>query len=160
MAPWRHIATSGRARCVLPNGKQLPTQERSLTIFAPTTNMGQKIDAVLSDINLLFFSDIAKMSPYEHYFIIFSERINFMKTVNLGDKYTHRVTLRLNEEQYEFLIKVSSILGVSPSDYLRMTVNSGMVATKNGLDEFSNGNMLKGMVGTNENVKTNSDDIV
>lgn len=78
-----------------------------------------------------------------------------MKTVNLGDKYTHRVTLRLNEEQYEFLIKVSSILGVSPSDYLRMTVNSGMVATKNGLDEI-----MKGMVGTNENVKTNSDDIV
>ena len=83
-----------------------------------------------------------------------------MKTVNLGDKYTHRVTLRLNEDQYEFLIKVSSILGVSPSDYLRMTVNSGMVATKNGLDELSDGNMLKGMVGTNENVKTNSDDIV
>lgn len=83
-----------------------------------------------------------------------------MKTVNLGDKYTHRVTLRLNEEQYEFLIKVSSILGVSPSDYLRMTVNSGMVATKNGLNELSNGNLLKGMVGTNENVKTNSDDIV
>ena len=83
-----------------------------------------------------------------------------MKTVNLGDKYTHRVTLRLNEEQYEFLIKVSSILGVSPSDYLRMTVNSGMVATKNGIDELSNGNMLKGMVGTNENVKTNSDNIV
>ena len=83
-----------------------------------------------------------------------------MKTVNLGDKYTHRVTLRLNEEQYEFLLKVSSILGVSPSDYLRMTVNSGMVATKNGLNELSNGNMLKGMVGTNENVKTNSDDIL
>ena len=83
-----------------------------------------------------------------------------MKTVNLGDKYTHRVTLRLNEEQYEFLIKVSSILGVSPSDYLRMIVNSGMVATKNGLDELSNGNMLKGTVGTNENVKTNSVDIV
>lgn len=82
------------------------------------------------------------------------------KTTNLGDKYTHRVTLRLNEEQYEFLIKVSSILGVSPSDYLRMTVNSGMVATKNGLDELSNGNVLKGMVGTNENVKTNSDDFV
>jgi hypothetical protein len=83
-----------------------------------------------------------------------------MKTVNLGDKYNHRLTLRLNEEQYEFLIKVSSILGVSPSEYLRMTVNSGMVATKNGLDEISNGNVLKGMVGTNENVKTNSDDIV
>lgn len=83
-----------------------------------------------------------------------------MKTVNMGDKYTHRITLRLNEEQYDFLIKISSILGVSPSDYLRMVVNSGMVATRGGIDDYSNGNMLKGMVGTNENVKTNSDDIV
>ena len=83
-----------------------------------------------------------------------------MKTVNLGDKYIHRVTLRLNEDQYEFLIKISSILGVSPSDYIRMSINSGMVATKNGIDDLSNGNLLKGMVGTNENVKTNSDDIV
>lgn len=83
-----------------------------------------------------------------------------MKTVNLGDKYTHRVTLRINEEQYEFLIKVSSILGVSPSDYLRMTVNSSMVAMKNSIDDLSNGNILKGKVGTNENVKTDSDDIV
>lgn len=77
------------------------------------------------------------------------------RTVNLGDKYTHRVTLRLNEEQYDFLIKVSGILGISPSDYLRMTVNAGMVATKN------DSNVLKGMVGTNnENVKTNSDNIL
>lgn len=83
-----------------------------------------------------------------------------MKTVNLGDKFVRRITLRLNEEQYDFLIKVSSILGVSPSDYLRMTVNAGMVSTKNGLDDMSSGNFLKGMVGTNENVKTNINDIV
>ena len=83
-----------------------------------------------------------------------------MKTVNLGGKYTHRVTLRLNEEQYDFLIKVSTIIGVSPSDYLRMSVNSCMVATKNSLDEISEGNMMKGMVGTNENVKTDSDNLV
>lgn len=83
-----------------------------------------------------------------------------MNKVNLGDKYTHRVTLRLNDEQYDFLIKVSNILGVSPSDYLRMSVNTGMIATKNNLDEVASGNALKGMVGTNENVKTNSDDIV
>jgi len=82
------------------------------------------------------------------------------RPVNLGEKYTHRVTLRLNEEQYDFLIKVSGILGISPSDYLRMTVNTGMVATKNGINDLSNGNMLKGMVGTDENVKTNSDDIL
>jgi len=82
------------------------------------------------------------------------------RPVNLGDKYTHRVTLRFNEEQYDFLIKVSGILGISPSDYLRMTVNTGMVATKNGINDLSNGNMLKGMVGTDEDVKTNSDNLL
>lgn len=83
-----------------------------------------------------------------------------MKTVNLGERYTHRVTLRLNEEQYNFLIHISEILGVTPSDYLRMVVNSGMVATRNDIDDISNGNILKGKVGTNENVKTDSDDII
>ena len=83
-----------------------------------------------------------------------------MKIVNMGEKYVHRITLRLNEDQYEFLIKVSSILGVTPSDYIRMTINSGMVATRNGIDDISSGNLLKGMVGTHENVKTNCDDIV
>lgn len=85
-----------------------------------------------------------------------------MKTVNMGSKYTHRVTLRLTDEQYNFLIKVSELLGVSPSDYLRMVVNSGMVQTQGklgdvlGLDE----NKVKGMVGTHENVKTDSDNLV
>lgn len=73
--------------------------------------------------------------------------------VNLGDKYSHRITVRLNDEQFNFLIDASAILGVSPSDYIRMAVNSGMMAVKK--DE-----KLKGMVGTNENVKTNSNDIV
>ena len=83
-----------------------------------------------------------------------------MNKVNLGSNYNHRITLRLNDEQYEFIIKVSGILGISPSDYLRMSINSGMVATKNNLDMIANGNLLKGMVGTNENVKTDSNDIV
>lgn len=78
--------------------------------------------------------------------------------MNMGSKLEHRVTLRLNNEQYAFLLKVSELLGVSPSDYLRMSINSGMVATRNNLDEFIDGNALKGMVGTNENVKTDSND--
>lgn len=80
--------------------------------------------------------------------------------MNLGSNYNHRITLRLNEEQYEFIIKVSNILGVSPSDYLRMSINSGMVATKSDLDTLASGNALKGMVGTNENVKTDSNNLV
>lgn len=83
-----------------------------------------------------------------------------MNKVNLGSNYNHRITLRLNEEQYEFIIKVANILGVSPSDYLRMSINSGMIATKSDLDTIAGGNALKGMVGTNENVKTDINDIV
>lgn len=83
-----------------------------------------------------------------------------MNKVNLGANYTHRVTLRLNDEQYNFLIRVSDMLGVSPSDYLRMTVNTGMVSMKSQLSDLTGLNTEKGMVGTNENVKTNSNDIV
>ena len=77
--------------------------------------------------------------------------------MNLGSKFDHRVTLRLNDEQYTFLLKISDILGVSPSDYMRMTINSGMVATRQNLDDYANGKLMKGMVGTNENVKTDCD---
>lgn len=83
-----------------------------------------------------------------------------MKTVNMGNKYTHRVTLRLNDEQYDFLIKVSEVLGVSPSDYIRMVVNSGMVSTQGKLDEALGNKSMKGMVGTDEDVKTDSNDIL
>ena len=85
-----------------------------------------------------------------------------MKTVNMGSKYTHRVTLRLNDEQYAFLINVSEVLGVSPSDYIRMVVNSGMVQTQGTLGTvFGVGdNKEKGMVGTHEDVKTDINNIV
>lgn len=85
-----------------------------------------------------------------------------MKTVNMGSKYTHRVTLRLNDEQYDFLIKVSEVLGVSPSDYIRMVVNSGMIQTQGKLDGVLGvgENKEKGMVGTHEDVKTDSNNLV
>lgn len=76
------------------------------------------------------------------------------KTTNLGDKYTHRVTLRLNDDQYNWLIEVSKVLGVTPSDYMRMSVNSGMVIMKQAEEQ------QKGEVGTNENVKTDKHDII
>ena len=76
-----------------------------------------------------------------------------MNKVNLGDKFTHRITLRLNDAQHEFLLKVSDLLGVTPSDYLRMVVNTGMVSTKVDLDWMTQGKTLEGMVGMNENVK-------
>lgn len=84
-----------------------------------------------------------------------------MNKVNYGDKYTHRITLRLNDEQYNFILQVSELLGVSPSDYLRMSVNTGMVATKNSLSEMASGNALKkGTVGMDENVEAYKHDII
>lgn len=41
-----------------------------------------------------------------------------------------RITLRLNEEQFEFVRVQAEILDVSPSEFLRMVVNAALVATK------------------------------
>lgn len=45
------------------------------------------------------------------------------------DKNT-RITLRLNEEQFGFVKANADILGVSPSEFLRMVVNAAMATTK------------------------------
>lgn len=47
-----------------------------------------------------------------------------MKTTNYGDKYTERVYVRLNKQQYEFLQEISKLAGVSPSQYVRMALDS------------------------------------
>lgn len=74
--------------------------------------------------------------------------------MNMGTKYTHRVTLRLNEEQYKFLIDVSELMDVKPSDFLRMYLNSAMVAAK----KTTITDVMNDEVGTNENVKTDCND--
>ena len=79
---------------------------------------------------------------------------------NLGDNYNHRITLRLNDSQYEFIVKVSKMLDVSPSDYMRMTINAGMVQYGKNIEDMTKGSMPEGTVGTNENVKTNINDII
>ncbi|MBR4906599.1 MAG: hypothetical protein IKZ44_07055, partial [Clostridia bacterium] len=46
-----------------------------------------------------------------------------------GDKVT-RVTLRLTEKQFAFVKKNADIMGVSPSEFLRMVVNMTMMQTE------------------------------
>lgn len=41
-----------------------------------------------------------------------------------------RLTLRLNEEQFTFVQESSEIMGVSPSEFLRMVVNAAMSMSK------------------------------
>lgn len=43
---------------------------------------------------------------------------------------TNRITLRLNDEQFEFVKGNADVLGVSPSEFLRMVVNSSMALAK------------------------------
>lgn len=89
-----------------------------------------------------------------------------MKVVNLGDPLNHRLTLRLTDNQFEYLTKISSILGTTPSDYLRMAINASMVSTSKAVEDMANGNVgviinTKGMVGmSNENIKTDINDII
>lgn len=42
----------------------------------------------------------------------------------------NRITLRLNDQQFEFVRKSSEPLGVSPSEFLRMVINATMAASK------------------------------
>ena len=68
--------------------------------------------------------------------------------MNIKDK-RNRITLRLNDAQFGFIKTSSDILGVSPSEFLRMVVNASMVSSKKA-DKFKE-------VFGRENDKTNSD---
>lgn len=43
---------------------------------------------------------------------------------------THRITLRLNDEQFAFVQLNAEMLDVSPSDFLRMVINSALSMQK------------------------------
>lgn len=66
-----------------------------------------------------------------------------------------RITLRLNEEQFNFVKGEADVLGVSPSEFLRMVVNASLSVHKNAQFQV----VLKEGDGR-ENDKANSDDIV
>lgn len=64
---------------------------------------------------------------------------------------SQRITLRLNEQQFDFVKTVADALGVSPSEYLRMMVNLSMVGAQNPIER--NGERR-------ENEQTGCDNIV
>lgn len=66
-----------------------------------------------------------------------------------------RITLRLNDEQFNFVKENADLLGVSPSEFLRMVVNSSMAMSRK-LDE-----KIKERIGDGRaNDKANINDIV
>lgn len=75
------------------------------------------------------------------------------KTTNYGDPYTHRLTLRLSDKQFDFLRDVSDIMGCSPSEYIRMTLNAAAVSMAKTVNQMKNGE-----VGMHENVETDKHD--
>jgi hypothetical protein len=74
------------------------------------------------------------------------------------DKNT-RITLRLNEQQFDFVKWQSNALGVSPSEFLRMVVNLAMTANDNVTDSDIEELINKG-VGRRENENADSNNIV
>lgn len=43
---------------------------------------------------------------------------------------SNRITLRLNDQQFNFVKSSADVLGVSPSDFLRMVVNLAMSSSE------------------------------
>lgn len=68
---------------------------------------------------------------------------------------SHRITLRLNEEQFNFVKDQADMLDVSPSEFLRMVVNASLATSKK-----LSSTMAERIGNGRENDKTNSDNIV
>ena len=70
----------------------------------------------------------------------------------------HRITLRLNDAQFQHVQENADILGVSPSDFLRMVINAS-IATSSKLAE-----RMRSMTGEGgmrrENEQTDQHDFV
>lgn len=67
---------------------------------------------------------------------------------------SYRITLRLNEAQFDHVKRSADVLGVSPSEFLRMVVNATMVAAQSGLDKIQQEGQGR------ENDKANLDNLV
>lgn len=70
------------------------------------------------------------------------------------DKNT-RITLRLNDAQFAFVKENADVLGVSPSEFLRMVINATLSRTKEVMAEYQR----KGGLGR-ENDETGINNIV
>ena len=51
----------------------------------------------------------------------------------------NRITLRLNDEQFGFVKDNADVLGVSPSEFLRMVINASIVTTKTAFKKVEEG---------------------
>lgn len=70
----------------------------------------------------------------------------------------NRITLRLNDEQFEYVKANADMLGVSPSDFLRMVINASLSTSKTHQAKIEL--VKKGNGDGRENDKTNLDNLV
>lgn len=80
------------------------------------------------------------------------------------DKQT-RVTLRLNPNQFDFVKSNADILGVSPSEFLRMVINAAMSSVKVTYDNKKIENLDSALMSGKEgfgraNDKTSGDNLI
>lgn len=68
---------------------------------------------------------------------------------------TNRITLRLNDKQFEYVKENADLLGVSPSEFLRMVINATIALAEKAVEM----NVKKEGDGR-ENDKANINDIV
>lgn len=71
-----------------------------------------------------------------------------------------RITLRLNEDQFTFVKANADLLGVSPSEFLRMVVNASMATSKKLEEKVQEQMKLREEGNGRENDKASSDNIV
>ena len=72
----------------------------------------------------------------------------------MKDKQT-RITLRLSEKQFDFVKSNADVMGVSPSEFLRIVINATMSTQKIKIENINNEEFLG-----RENDKTDSDYII
>ena len=72
---------------------------------------------------------------------------------------TQRVTLRLSEEQFGYVKGNADLLGVSPSDFLRMVINATMAMSRSAVDAASK-KIQESDGDGRENDKTDSNNLV
>lgn len=72
----------------------------------------------------------------------------------MKDKQT-RITLRLSEKQFDFVKSNAEIMGVSPSEFLRIVINATMATQKIKIENINNEEVLG-----RANDKTNCNNIL
>lgn len=53
---------------------------------------------------------------------------------NLNSYHTHSVTLRLNDDQFNYLLMIADFMDCKPSDYIQMLININMRSSKSDLN--------------------------